>query len=150
MTDDEKKKLMGRQYYDSRIDEFNPTIDKDKLNQAFENKTIIADGQNVNEVNHIVEQITKQHELFKTKIIIQDIIAAYKGDITWDSYLQARKLQIADVRQHNQRGIINLKNPSEYKIDYLLEPPMLDFTAFMIAEALGKLERKEDDNKNVL
>ena len=151
MTDDEKKKLMGKQFYNPRIEEFNPTIDEDKVKQAFENKTIIADGQNVNEVSYIVESMTRQAELHKKKCIVNDIIASYMGRLEWNEYLKSRQEHNRCVRESNNRKIVNFsKDESAYKVTYEFELPILDFETFMIAERLGQLGRKEDDNKDVL
>ena len=148
---DEKKKLMGWQYFNPIMDEFNPNIDKDKVKQAFDNPILYADGQNVNEVNHIAEQILNQQRLNETKILVQDIIKAYKGEISWSEYRNQRIKQNQEIRTCNNERIkrIDLKT-NEYTLEYKMELPMLDFDAFWIAARLGRLERKEDDNKDVL
>ena len=123
----------------------------DEIKKAFENKTIIADGQNVNEISYIVESMTCQIELHKKKCIVNDIIAAYMGRLEWDEYLKSRQEHNRCVRENNNRKIANFsKDENACKVTYEFELPIIDFETFMFAEALGKLERKEYDNKDVL
>lgn len=120
-------------------------MEKD-IRGAFENKTIIADGTMTDEVKYIYNQMEEQKRLFQTRITIEDIIKAYKGEIDWNTYLKERHEYNAKIHEENDNKIIHFEqSPSEYKLEYKLEMPILDFTAFAIAEALGKRDRNEDN-----
>ena len=112
---------------------------------ALENKTIIADGTMDDEVNYIFNQMQEQKRLVQTRITIEDIIKAYKGEIDWNTYLKERHEYNAKVQEENNRKIVNFRqSKEEYKIEYKIELPILDFTTFAIAEALGKRDRNEE------
>ena len=126
-------------------------MSEDDIKKAFENKTIIADGQNANEVDNLVKQMTEQAELHKKKCLVNDIINAYRGQLEWNEYYKTRLELNMEIRENNQRKIINFSNDeSAYKMTYQFEYPILDYETFLIAQRLGQLERKEEDNKDVL
>ena len=118
---------------------------KEDIRGAFENKTIIADGTMADEVNYIYNQMQEQRRIFETKMIVQDIIAAYKGDLEWNTYLKERHEYNANLRIENNRKIVDFRQSKDYKIEYRLELPILDYTAFTIAEMLGKRDRNEEN-----
>ena len=119
-------------------------MNEKNIKGAFENKTIIADGTMADEVNYIFNQMQEQKRLVQTRITIEDIIKAYKGEIDWNTYLKERHEYNAKIQEENNRKIVNFaQSPSEYKLEYKLELPILDFTTFSIAEILGKRDRNE-------
>lgn len=127
-----------------KVKGFKNDIVNDDIEKAFEDRLIIADGQNVNEVSYIVESMTRQAELHKKKCIVNDIIGAYMGSLEWNEYLKSRHEYNQCVRENNDRKIVNFsKDENAYKLTYEFELPILDFESFMIAEQLGKLERGE-------
>lgn len=123
-------------------------MDKNDIKAAFQNQTIIADGTMTDEVNYIFNKMQEQQKVFSTRVIVEDIILAYKGELEWNNYLKERHEYNAKVKEENNSKILRFnETPSEYKLEYKLELPILDFTTFSIAELLGKIDRNEGNNK---
>ena len=118
-----------------------PVIDETKYKQidGKEIENVFMDESNA--FSEIVNKIQEQQRLLHIKAIIQDILKAYKGEITWNEYLKERKTCNDEIRTQNNRMILDIKE-NNYNIIYRMELPVLDFETFMIAEELGKLERE--------
>lgn len=101
-----------------------------------------AEQMFTNELNDLVDEqmknIEKQKELFLTKVMIQDIITAYKGELTYNQYLKDRSMHNEKIRSSNKA--FDLSQDS-YSFIYTPELPILDFKAWMIAEIIGRNER---------
>ena len=89
-----------------------------------------------------VKQIEEQEKLLTIRILIEDIISAYKGEISWDDYRNERLKHNQEVHNFNNKKIINLKE-NNYSIEYKPELPILDFATFMVAKHIGNIERGE-------
>ena len=123
-------------------------MDKKDIKSAFQNQTIIADGTMADEVNYIFNKMKEQEEIVSTRVIVEDIIKAYKGDLEWNTYLKERHEYNAKVKEENNSKILRFnETPSEYKLEYKLELPILDFKTFSIAEFLGKIDRNEGNKQ---
>lgn len=125
-----------------------PVIDETKYKQIHgkEIESVFIDEANqLNDtINEVRKNIQEQQRLFQVRITIEDIIKAYKGEIDWNTYLKERHEYNAKIQEENNNKIFHLAQ-SEYKIEYKPELPILDFTTFSIAEALGKRDREGKD-----
>ena len=101
-----------------------------------------AEQMFTNELNDLVDEQMKnmeeQKQLLLTKIMIQDIITAYKGEKTYDEYLKERSMHNEKIRYSN-KGIDLMQD--SYSFIYTPELPILDYKAWMIAMLIGKNER---------